>query len=144
MDAEAICVGREKSNAVLQRDADSQLQSLADGDEDHLDIGRRGAAALEGAIYRHVRVDSDQGLTVIETRTRSGQPRRLEIPPHEIDEAFASTDPLTTSARTSWAANQCARWRGKPAMAAQKLRCTGERIRRPRPFEPTARRSRTS
>ena len=67
MDAEAICVGWEKSNAMLQREADSQIRGLADGDEDHRDIGRRGAAALDGAIYRHVTVDSDQGLTVIET-----------------------------------------------------------------------------
>ena len=89
MDAEAICVGREKSNVMLQREADSQILGLADGDEDHSDIGRRGAAALDGAIYRHVTVDSDQNLTVIQTRTRSGRPRRLEVPPDEIDEAFA-------------------------------------------------------
>ncbi len=89
MDAEAICVGWEKSNATLQLEADSQILGLADGDEDHSDIGRRGAAALDGAIYRHVTVDSDRSLTVIETRTRNGRPRRLEIPSHEIDEAFA-------------------------------------------------------
>lgn len=89
MDAEAICVGWEKSNAMLQREADSQLLGLADGDRDHRDIGRRGAAALDGAIYRHVTVDSDHGLTVIETRTRSGRARRFEIPPNEIDVAFA-------------------------------------------------------
>lgn len=89
MDAEVICVGWEKSSAMLQREADSQLLGLADRDEDHSDIGRRGAAALDGAIYRHVTVDSDQGLTVIETLTRSGRSRRLEIRPDEIDEAFA-------------------------------------------------------
>ena len=89
MDAEAICVGWEKSSAMLQREAESQLLGLANEHKSHRDIGRRGAAALDGAIYCHVTVHSDQGLTIIEIRTRSGRPRRLEIPPHEIDEAFA-------------------------------------------------------
>lgn len=90
-DAEVISVSWEKANARLEEDAATQLAGIPeDMEEDHATLGMNGAAALAGAIYRHVAVYSEDGVTAVETRTRDGVTRRMEMARDEIDPSFAA------------------------------------------------------
>ena len=90
-DAEVICVSWEKAAARLAEDAATQLAGVPENmAEDAATLGMNGAAALQGAMYRHVAVYSEDGVTVVETRTRNGVTRRMEVARDEIEPSFAA------------------------------------------------------
>ncbi len=91
-DAEVICISWEKAGARLAEDAAAQLAGIPENmEEDPATLGMNGAAALADALYRHVVVYSEDGVTVVETRTRNGVTRRMEVARDEIESSFAAS-----------------------------------------------------
>ena len=89
-ETEVVATTFEEANATLGRDARYQLVGAGEiNDPDTL--GTQAAAAIRGAVYRHVTVRTEGPLGIVETTTNSGEARRIEMMQAEVDRKLAES-----------------------------------------------------
>ncbi len=99
-ETEVIAIGFEEANAALGRDARHQLVGAGEINDPET-LGTQAAAAIRGAVYRHVTVRTEGSLEIIETATNSGAVRRIEMMQPDADRKLAEsglTEHLNASA----------------------------------------------
>ena len=88
--AELACMSWEKANSRFGREAAEQLLGVPEPMQiDPGTMGLRAAAAVQGAIYKRVKLHTDGDLTIIETETNSGRPNCIKLAPYQLDRGFA-------------------------------------------------------
>ena len=83
-DIEVTALTLENADATLERDARTQLVGAGELD-DPATLGTQAGAAMRGAVYRHVAIQTEGEQAIIECRTNSGAVHRTAMAPGEID-----------------------------------------------------------
>ena len=89
-ETEVIATTFEEANAALRRDARRQLVGAGEITDPET-LGTQAAAAIRGAVYRHLRVRTEGPLGIVETTTNSGTARRIEMMLTEVERKLAES-----------------------------------------------------
>ena len=89
-ETEVVATTFEEANAALGRDARHQLVGTGEISDPET-LGTQAAAAIRGAVYRHVAVRTEGPLGIIETTTNSGTARRIKMMQAEVERKLAES-----------------------------------------------------
>lgn len=89
-ETEVVATTFEEANAALGRDARHQLVGTGEISDPET-LGTQAAAAIRGAVYRHVAVRTEGPLGIIETTTNSGTARRIKMIQAEVERKLAES-----------------------------------------------------
>ena len=89
-ETEVVATGFEEANAALGRDAHHQLVGAGEINDPET-LGTQAAAAIRGAVYRHVTVRTEGPLGIVETTTNGGTARRIKMMQAEVERKLAES-----------------------------------------------------
>ena len=118
-ETEIIATGFEEANAALGGDARHQLVGAGEINDPET-LGTQAAAAIRGAVYRHVTIRTEGPLGIVETTTNSGTARRIKMMQPEVDRKLAESGLMEHLSAGAFGAHRirraledaCARGRG--------------------------------
>ena len=118
-ETEIIATGFEEANAALEGEARHQLVGAGEINDPET-LGTQAAAAIRGAVYRHVTIRTEGPLGIVETTTNSGTARRIKMMQPEVERKLAESGLMEHLSAGAFGAHRirrtledaCARGRG--------------------------------